>query len=139
MGILDIITGGGLSAVLGAAAGIGEKIMLTKMELEAKAAEYKHLERMHELNADQQARMAEQNLLVTEVQSAGQALVASYEHDAPLGETSTWVNDVRALVRPLAIVLGFAYSWFNPENGIPMLTMMLAWYFAGRARTATPS
>lgn len=138
MNLIDILTTGGIGSAIGAIAGIGEKIVLGRLEAEAKEAERDHIYRMQQLQQQHEARQAEHELLGQMEKTAGEVWVESFKHDASVGQTSVWVNNIRAMVRPLALLACFAGAVYDPIVFSGYLGMVLSWWFASRGRTNPP-
>lgn len=127
----------GIAAALGTLAGIVEKPLTKYMETQAKKLEYDHIEKMQNLNHEHEVLMAENELISDGIKADAAIMSASYEHDMNIGETSVWVNNIRALVRPAA-VLGTGVMAYMDAQYLPAFTLCLTWYFASRARATTP-
>lgn len=138
MNLIDILTTGGIGSAIGAIAGIGERVILGKMEAQKKTAEWEHIRVMQQLQYQHETREAEYGLRNKVEEVTGQVWAQSFEHDSAMGETSVWVNNIRALVRPVALVICFPLTYFEPLTFAGYLGMMLSWYFASRGRTTSP-
>jgi hypothetical protein len=134
--ILDIITGSPISSALGAVAGILQDYLGTKQENEQKRLEWKHIERMHELQSDREDQRMKLGLVVHQAQQLTDQLNASYEHDANVGETSQWVNNILRLVRPGLTTLCLLGCFWKPETFLAPFNMSFSWWFANRTSIA---
>ena len=132
--IADLLTSGGIGSAIGAVAGIGQKIIATKMENDFKTKEFAHIEKMHLLQNDQEIRMAEFAADAEELKAHTTALTGSYTHDASFENTSKWVDNIRALVRPVCTVMAFGLTAWQPDIFAGYLGLMLSWWFAGRLK-----
>jgi len=139
MNLIDILTTGGIGSAIGAIAGIGEKVVLGRLEAAAKANERDHIYRMQQLQQEHEMRQAEHELLGQMEKTAGEVWVESFKHDASTGQTSQWVNNIRALVRPASLVICFPLAYFEPMTFAGFLGLMLSWYFASRGRITPTS
>lgn len=132
--IADLLTSGGIGSAIGAVAGIGQKIIATKMENDFKTKEFAHIEKMHLLQNDQEIRMAEFAADAEELKAHTAALTGSYTHDASFENTSKWVDNIRALVRPVCTTIAFPLTYMQPAVFGGYLGMMLSWWFASRIK-----
>jgi hypothetical protein len=129
----------------------------TAHELELRKQGYEAQQRVEEIKFDQIKYQSDADLKQTTVQAQQAEMQAIYDHDKSLNEgTSTWVKNLRALVRPL-ITFGFfgllvfvdvGLFWYGWDKGtdFPTLANMLwddetqalfasiiAFHFGGRA------
>lgn len=103
------IASGGLFGLLGSLVGVGAKWLQERQrqawERQRQAWErqkWDHETRMLELQMQARAAETEQELAIVSQQGAWDGLGASQRADAGLtGSVHTWVNDVRALFRPV--------------------------------------
>ena len=135
MSWLDILTSGTIGSALGAIVGVGDKYLTHTMALKTKKVENAHIEKMHGLQSEQDRYMAEQKLIETSITADQAILVGSYEHDSSFKDTSPWVNNIRALVRPVSLGIGFALTVYNPVVFSGFLGTMISWWYASRTRT----
>ena len=131
MGLVELLGGG----VFGALMGFIEKPVAQYMETRAKVVDYAHVEKMQELQFKQDLHMAEKELLIEGVKADSAILQESYKHDASFGTTSTWVANVRSLVRPLSIPITLGAALYDPMF-YPSFLLVISWFFASRVRAA---
>ena len=136
MDLLDIFTGGTLGSAIGAFVGVGEKVVAQYWDLKAKKLEYSHVEKMHEMQFAQEQERAKNELVVAQLNADTQMMEGSFQHDSSIQNTAQWVSNIRALVRPASIALGFGFTVYDPATFFPLLSLMVAWYFASRVRPA---
>jgi len=138
MNLIDILTTGGIGSAIGAVAGLGEKWVLGKQEAAAKAAERAHILEMQRLQMQHESNQAEQELRKAEIVSSGEVWVESFKHDAGIGQTSVWVNNTRAMVRPAALLGCYIGVMINPIVFAGYFGTALGWWYASRGRAAQP-
>lgn len=139
MEILEALVSGGsvAGAAIGAALGFIEKPVAKYMEIKAQKEENRHIERMQEAQHAHDKIMAEQELFVEEVRADAALMEASFKHDSSYGETSKWVNNVRALVRPISLPILLGAAMYNPMF-MQGFMLALTWFFASRVRLEYP-
>lgn len=126
-GLIDLITGGGIGAVVGAVQRVVEKYQ----DNQFKKIEFDHVEKMQNLQFEHETMKQRAALLVEEVRTAGEAVVATYEHDGKF-KPSQWVDNIRALVRPVLtfVLVGMAYQ--HPDEFLALASAVVTWWFASR-------
>lgn len=129
--LLTALSSGGLGAIVGSVGGIAEKVWSKKLDAELKGKEWEHVENMHELQIKADAAKASQDLEIADVQGDWSALNESIKAEAGITGTSQWVNDTRALVRPLLTVLVLLLAVMEPVF-MNLATMSVAWWFGSR-------
>lgn len=127
--LVDILSGGSLGALFGGIQRGVEKYQ----ELQFKKLEYAHVEAMHDKQNTQDALMADKDLLKTELQEFGKALTGSYDHDASF-KPDTWVDNIRALVRPVLTFTLVWMAWYNPTEFMALASGVVLWWFASRVQ-----
>lgn len=137
MELLDIFTGGGIGAAVGAVASSVEKYFTRKAEAVAKREDNRHIEAMQSRQHQFDALMAEKDLLGEQIEADSATLIASYNHDSSFENTSPWVANIRALVRPLSVAGTGILAIWHPEFFASFM-MTLTWYFSSRTRSAPP-
>jgi len=142
--LVDLFSSSGLGAAIGSIAGIGQKIIATKMENEHKVKEWEHEYKLLQLQQDHDTNMQKMELIKTDVAASAGVHEAGYVHDAS-GDPSQWVDNWRAMVRPSmcwilaaltaieAIVIHYTQST-TPATFAPFFGLVLAWYFSSRIR-----
>lgn len=145
MGILDILSGGLGSGIIGAAGGIATAVLQARQRKADQAHELAMapLRNAHDLalrEADLKAIQAEAALKVEQIREQGEAdaavrqadvVMASYQHDASLRAPGSWVmrhvvDPLAAAVRPVltvffAVVVGYV-AW----SVVPRLAPLIA-------------
>ena len=99
--------GGGLFGLLGNVASKVIGIFEAKQEFAQKKEEWGHEERLLDMQTKAKAAETEQELAVTASSGSWSGLGESLKAETGIGATYSWVNAVRALVRP-ALTLGLA-------------------------------
>ncbi len=97
--------GGGLFGLLGNIAGKVVGIFESRQAFAQKKEEWTHEERLLDLQMKAKAAENEQALSLAAASGSWSGLVESLKSEAGIGASFTWVNAVRALVRP-ALTLG---------------------------------
>lgn len=112
--LLLSVFGGGATSLFGSVLGRFVSILETRQERKFVLEKYK-------LDAELRAQETERELQVIDAKAAQEALSASYKHDSKIVVTSSFVQSIRALVRP--VLTGFLWVlvgaiWFTlPEGG----------------------
>lgn len=112
--LLLSVFGGGATGLFGSVLGRLTSIWETRQERKFVLEKYK-------LDAEMRAQETERELQIIDAKVAGEALSASYKHDSKIVVTSSFVQSIRALVRP--VLTGFLWVlvgaiWFTlPEGG----------------------
>lgn len=112
--LLFSVFGGGATGLFGSVLGRLTSIWETRQERKFVLEKYK-------LDAEMRAQETERELQIIDAKSAQEALSASYKHDSKIVVTSSFVQSIRALVRP--VLTGFLWVlvgaiWFTlPEGG----------------------
>ena len=96
--ILISIFGGGVTGVFGSILGRVASIWEKKQERAFILQKYK-------LDAELRSLETEAQLDTARIKSSQKSLTASYKHDSSIHVSSPWVNNIRALVRPLLTAL----------------------------------
>lgn len=120
MGVIDLllaVVSGGATGILGTALGMFSKWMQARTERQAKEAEYAHVERMHHLNMESRKLDHANEVALAELRNAGEARLASYQHDSGYGQTYKWVAAVLRLVRPV-LTIGLLYLCWRMFNAL---------------------
>lgn len=125
--IVDMLSGGAAGALFG---GI-QRGVETYQTGKQKLAEYQHIENMHVLQNKQDLLMADKELLGEQARQDGENLRGSYEHDASF-KPHTWVDDIRALVRPSITYVLLWMAWNNPPDFLGLASACVLWWFASR-------
>ncbi len=136
MEILDFITNGGIGTAIGGLFGIGQEWMRKHMEAKALAAEREHIVIMHKMQFEQDNKMAEFELLETDMQTQAEVMKGSYVHDASFQDVSPAVNNIRALVRPFCTVATGIAAYWRPDPFFGAFMLCLTWWFSGRRSQA---
>lgn len=123
--LVDILSGGSLGALFGGVQRVVERYQETKL----KALEFQHVLELHKLQNTQDALMADKDLLKTELQEFGKALTGSYDHDASF-KPDTWVDNIRALVRPVLTFTLVWMAWYNTTEFMALASGVVLWWFA---------
>lgn len=104
MGVLGLgasALSGGIFGVVGTALGRLGGFFERKQTFAQERARWAHEIQLQELTARTKAAETEAEHRLIDTQGAWQALSASYEAEARIGESYAWVNAVRALTRPV--------------------------------------
>lgn len=127
--IADVLGGGALGALFGGLQRVIEKKMDTAFKIE----EFSHIREMHKLSQEHEMRMARQELMVAELNQQTTHTQATFDHDISF-KPSTWVDNIRALVRPVLTcgVLYMAYD--NPYVHGPLASAVIMWWFSSRVK-----
>lgn len=123
MALIELITNALGGGVLGAAGAVIEKVVMKRLELKQKEAEWDHIRQMHTLQMQADTQEAEQGLVLAQTEGDYKGLIESIKHDASLKFDSvleilkthpklgafililqTLVNTIRALFRPFLTV-----------------------------------
>lgn len=126
---VEILSGGGLGALFGGV----QRIVETRMSNAFKLAEFEHIEKMQNLQFDHELRLSAQELLVEEIKQAGETLIATYDHDKSF-KPATWVDNIRALVRPILTFTLVFMAWVNPAEFLTLASAVVLWWFASRVQ-----
>ena len=129
--ILISIFGGGATGIFGSLLG-----RFTSMW--EKKQERKFIIEKHKLDAQLRAQEAEQERQIIDMEASQATLRASYRHDSKIGATSSWVQNVRALVRPTLTGLLWGLVgviWFTVPEGFDRMDLVQSVLYA--ATTAT--
>lgn len=133
--LIDILTSGGLGTAIGAIGSLGDKFLTRKIELEKLKLEYRHVKSMHMLQAQQEQRKAEYDLLEAEIKGEYVGLESSIKHDMSIEKVHPVANTVRALFRPfITTVLVLAvYTHPQPELFSGFAGLSIAWWMGSRS------
>lgn len=157
------VASGGITGLIGSIIGAGAKFLERREVRKEKAADRAHEIALQELQMRARSEETEREIDLAQVQGSFAGLAASISADSALtGSVSRWVNDVRALFRPvltvgalilLAIVFfqlgdGGSLVWFPDETDIRaeliayvvnsiafVATLAVAWWFGDRSLT----
>jgi hypothetical protein len=136
---------GGLFGLLGNVAGKVIGIFESKQQFAQKKEEWGHEERLLDMQMKAKAAETEQELAVTASSGSWTGLGESLKAETAIGATYSWVNAVRALVRPaLTMGLGgFLCAAFFATAGTARTTISdslvfaavtaIVWWFGDRA------
>jgi hypothetical protein len=102
IGLLTSVIGGPLFGIIGS---FITNITGSIMESRRQTAEYAHIEKMTEMNAQFKAEEAESDFRTAQVENIGQAISDSYAHDASYGKVGQGAATVLRFVRPLLTFL----------------------------------
>ena len=107
-----VASGGLLSLVTAGVRGIGRYVQ-RRQELQARREEWEREERLEQLRQQGVAQEAENEYRLTQTAGSWTGLEASYRGLVPAGAVSGWVNNLRALFRPvLTLVMLGLVGWF---------------------------
>jgi hypothetical protein len=136
---------GGLFGLVGNVAGKVLGIFETREAFAQKKEEWGHEERLLDMQMKAKAAETEQELAVTASSGSWTGLGESLKAETAIGSTYSWVNAVRALVRP-ALTLGlggFLCAAFFATSGTARATISdslvfaavtaIVWWFGDRA------
>lgn len=129
--LISTLASGGLGGIVGGVGGILQKVWSQKLEAELKVQEWSHIERMHYLQEAADRRRDSHALDISNAQGSWTALDSSIQAEAKITGTSTWVNNFRALVRPMLTTSVLALAVFFPVF-MNLATMTVAWWFGSR-------
>ncbi len=116
LGGVASVASGGIFGLLGSIVGVGAKWLQERQRQAWEEKKWGHETRMLELQMQARAAETEQELAIVSQQGAWDGLGASQRADAKLtGSVHTWVNDVRALFRPVltAGLVALVYVMFR--------------------------
>jgi len=74
-------------------------------EKELRDMDFTHEQQLHKLNMEAARQRTMDDIAVTDSVGSWEGMKASIEHDASIQKVAPWVNNLRALVRPLLTVL----------------------------------
>jgi len=104
-GLINIgasVASGGLFGLVGSLIGVGAKWLQERQRQAWEAKKWDHETTMLRLQMDAHAQETEQELAIVSQRGAWEGLAASQQADAAISaNVHTWVNDVRALFRPV--------------------------------------
>jgi len=143
--LLATVFTGGATGIIGSI--IGKAFSFVDMWAEEKKAnnEHKRTQELLRLQNELGAAENEREMAVAEANAAADARRASYNHDAGIGVSSTWVVDVLRLVRPiltLTLIVLMGVIYFNSDMGgrltietsvVYMTSSAVLWWFGDRA------
>jgi hypothetical protein len=161
LGIGANVASGGLFGLVGSLIGVGAKYLQAKQVAKAKAAEWEHEIKLRELTMEQGDRETENEIAIASSEGAWKGLSASYQTTIPSSSVHMWVNDIRALFRPLLTIAlwvmtlvtlrwminGTVQQWMlEAESFAPMVKYTIdsitfsastatVWWFGDRAMT----
>lgn len=129
--LLATLSSGGLGAIVGSVGGIAEKVWSKKLDTELKVKEWGHIENMHQLQLDADEQKNSHELSITNAQGDWAALGQSIKAEASTSGASQWVNNVRALVRPILTLSVLTLAAFDPSF-MNLATLAISWWFGSR-------
>ncbi len=148
LGIASAAAGGGLFGVLGSLINRGAGFFERRQRFAQEQARWEHERALHTLNMQARAKETEREIDLAQVKGNWEGLSTSLQAEASLDGGYTWVNAVRALVRPvLTLILVLISAIFYLHSGDKALLNTLAfdasavvlWWFGDRARRDPPT
>jgi uncharacterized membrane protein len=112
------VASGGVFGLVGSVIGSVGKYFHARQQQAFEKEKWAHETALLELQMKTRAAETEQEIALAAQQGSWQGLSESYKALATIGKTHTWVNDVRALFRPLLTLTLWAISgWFFFQIG----------------------
>lgn len=162
-GVGASVASGGLFGLIGSLFGAGFKVFERREARREKQSERAHELALHRLNMEAAAQETESEIKLAQTAGSYAGLTASIDADAALtGNVSRWVNDARAMFRPVLTIISLvlltlvfirvtddaAITWFAQEvdhraaliayvvNSIAFTaTLSVTWWFGDRSLT----
>lgn len=104
------VASGGLFGLVGSVIGSVGKYFHAKQQQTFEREKWSHETELLRLQAEVKNQETEQEIALAAQQGSWQGLTESYKAVAAIGKTHIWVNDVRALFRPLLTLTLWAIS-----------------------------
>ncbi len=98
------VASGGLFGLLGSVVGVGAKYLQEKQRQAWEREKWSHEQALLKLQMDARAVETEHELAILGQQGSWEGLAASHAARIALKDVHTWVNDLRALFRPVLTV-----------------------------------
>ena len=99
------VASGGLFGLAGSLIGAGVKYLDKKQQLAEAREERKHELELLALSMEQQDKETENELKIIEANAQSEIRTGSYQMPVSVNNVHMWVNDVRALFRPILTIL----------------------------------
>lgn len=160
LGLGASVASGGLFGLLGSVIGAGAKYLQERQRQAWETKKWDQEARILELQMKARAAETEQELAIVSQQGAWDGLKTTVRHDAGIKNVHTWVNDLRALFRPLLTILlavgaflvmrnviaGELVTWLSESDITDLIRYMIftvfftastavVWWFGDRALT----
>lgn len=100
MGIIELVTSGGVTGLLGGVISQVFSYMQYGRKIEEKKLDLSHEVRLHKLNLQAEQEETERELMIVEQGANKEVAIAAYKHDTDTGTPSLWVTNVIKLMRP---------------------------------------
>lgn len=160
LGIGASVASGGLFGLLGSVVGVAAKWFQEKQRQAWEAKKWEHEDKLLELQMKAKAQETEQELAIVSQTGAWEGLTTSIRADTAVKNVHVWVNDLRALFRPVLtillavgayfvfrqIVTGKLSEWIDAHDVADLIKYMVytvfftastavVWWFGDRALT----